>query len=115
MEAVDGGGTGADPTAGGQKERTPRPLAEAVQPVEHETIDRVITGLVTVVPFLLLGLAAWQLWNQALHWHDLTIFALIYLPTGLGITVGSPTAASRPARRCAGCLPRWARPRSRAR
>jgi stearoyl-CoA desaturase (delta-9 desaturase) len=63
-------------------------LATAVQPVEHETRDRIITGLLTVVPFLLLGLAAWQVWNEALHWHDLLIFGLIYIPTGFGITVG---------------------------
>jgi stearoyl-CoA desaturase (delta-9 desaturase) len=63
-------------------------LADAVQPVEHETRDRIITGLLTVVPFLLLGLAAWQVWNSALHWHDLVVFALVYIPTGLGITVG---------------------------
>jgi stearoyl-CoA desaturase (delta-9 desaturase) len=63
-------------------------LATAVQPVEHETRDRIITGLLTVVPFLLLGLAAWQVWNSALHWHDLVVFAAVYIPTGLGITVG---------------------------
>jgi stearoyl-CoA desaturase (Delta-9 desaturase) len=64
------------------------PLADAVQPVEHETRDRIITGLLTVIPFLLLGLAAWQVWNEALHWGDLLIFALVYVPTGLGVTVG---------------------------
>ncbi|HEX6586964.1 MAG TPA: fatty acid desaturase [Solirubrobacterales bacterium] len=63
-------------------------LATAIQPVEHETRDRIITGLLTVVPFLLLGLAAWQVWNEALRWHDLLVFAIVYIPTGLGITVG---------------------------
>ncbi len=61
---------------------------ELVQPAEHETADRIITGLVTVVPFLLLGVAAWQVWNEALHWRDLAILAAIYVLTGLGITVG---------------------------
>jgi stearoyl-CoA desaturase (Delta-9 desaturase) len=94
MEAVDVGSTGVESnvpkavSGNGQGARAPRPGADAIQPVEHETLDRIITGLVTVVPFLLLGVAAWQLWNKALHWSDLTIFALIYLPTGLGITVG---------------------------
>jgi stearoyl-CoA desaturase (delta-9 desaturase) len=95
MEAVDVGSTGVESNApkqevngNGQGARAPRPGADVIQPVEHETLDRIITGLVTVVPFLLLGVAAWQLWNKALHWSDLTIFALIYLPTGLGITVG---------------------------
>jgi stearoyl-CoA desaturase (Delta-9 desaturase) len=59
-----------------------------VQPVAHETADRVITGLVTAVPFLLLAVAAWQVWDQALHWRDLAILAGAYLVTGFGITVG---------------------------
>jgi stearoyl-CoA desaturase (Delta-9 desaturase) len=67
----------------------PRPsLADAVQPAEHETRDRIITGLLTVVPFLLLGFVAWQLWGGWLHWSDFVVFGLIYIPTGLGITVG---------------------------
>ena len=56
--------------------------------VEHETADRIITGLVTAVPFLLLSVAAWQVWNEALHWRDLAIFGVLYLLTGLGVTVG---------------------------
>jgi stearoyl-CoA desaturase (Delta-9 desaturase) len=63
-------------------------LADAVQPAEHETRDRIITGLLTVVPFLLLGFVAWQLWGGWLHWSDFVVFGLIYIPTGLGITVG---------------------------
>jgi stearoyl-CoA desaturase (Delta-9 desaturase) len=64
------------------------PQPSDIQPVEHETRDRIITGVVTIVPFLLLGVAAWQVWNQALHWGDLLIFAIAYIPTGLGVTVG---------------------------
>lgn len=64
----------------------PRP--SDVQPVANETRDRIITGLVTVVPMLLLGVAGWQVWNEALHWHDLVVFGLLYVPTGLGITIG---------------------------
>jgi stearoyl-CoA desaturase (Delta-9 desaturase) len=59
-----------------------------VQPVAHEAADRVITGLVTALPILLLGVAAWQVWNEALHWRDLAIFGIVYVLTGLGITVG---------------------------
>jgi stearoyl-CoA desaturase (Delta-9 desaturase) len=64
------------------------PTPEDVQPSANETRDRIITGLVTLVPFLALGLVAWQLWDRALHWHDLTVFAIVYLFTGLGVTVG---------------------------
>ncbi len=59
-----------------------------VQPVEHETADRIITGLVTAIPFLLLVVAAWQVWDEALHWRDLAILGAAYLVTGLGVTVG---------------------------
>jgi stearoyl-CoA desaturase (delta-9 desaturase) len=63
-------------------------LADAVQPVAHERLDRLITGLVTVVPFALLGLAAWQTWNETLRWSDLAVFALLYVLTGFGVTIG---------------------------
>jgi len=65
-----------------------KPLASDIQPVENETRDRIITGLVTAVPFLALGLAAWQVWGSALHPGDLVLFFVAYLLTGLGITVG---------------------------
>ena len=55
---------------------------------EHETRDRIITGLVTVLPILALVLVGWQLWNSALHWHDLVVFGVVYVLTGLGVTVG---------------------------
>jgi stearoyl-CoA desaturase (delta-9 desaturase) len=64
------------------------PQLDDVQPVAHETRDRIITGLVTVVPFCALGLVAWQAWDRALHWHDLAVFAIVYMLTGLGVTVG---------------------------
>jgi stearoyl-CoA desaturase (Delta-9 desaturase) len=59
-----------------------------VQPVANETLDRIVTGLVTVVPFVALFVAGWQVWNQLLHWHDLVVFAIVYALTGLGVTVG---------------------------
>jgi stearoyl-CoA desaturase (delta-9 desaturase) len=51
-------------------------------------LDRAITGVVTVAPFLAIGLAGWQLWNSVLHWNDLVVFAVVYVLTGLGVTVG---------------------------
>jgi stearoyl-CoA desaturase (delta-9 desaturase) len=66
----------------------PQPQPSDIQPVEHETRDRIITGLVTLLPFLALGLAAWQVWGSALHWSDLLLFFGMYVITGLGITVG---------------------------
>lgn len=66
----------------------PRPTAADVQPVQHETLDRTITGLVTAIPFAALGFVAWQAWESALRWSDLVVLAIVYLLTGLGITVG---------------------------
>jgi stearoyl-CoA desaturase (Delta-9 desaturase) len=59
-----------------------------VQPVANQKLDRTLTGLITVLPFIGLGVAAWQLWNSWLHWYDLVAFLAVYIPTGLGITVG---------------------------
>src|SRR4051795_3144376 len=64
------------------------PGPDDVQPVANETLDRVVTGSVTVIPVLLLGVVAWQLWNDLLGWHDLVVFAILYATTGLGVTVG---------------------------
>jgi stearoyl-CoA desaturase (delta-9 desaturase) len=66
--------------------RGPRPTD--VQPVANETRDRIITGLVTLVPFLAIGFAGWQVWGEALHWSDVFLFVGMYLLTGLGVTVG---------------------------
>ncbi|MBS1869352.1 MAG: hypothetical protein JSS99_06780 [Actinobacteria bacterium] len=42
----------------------------------------------TIVPVLALGLVAWQLWAVALGWNDIFVFLVMYVATGLGITVG---------------------------
>jgi stearoyl-CoA desaturase (Delta-9 desaturase) len=63
-------------------------VRDDVQPVSNQKLDRFLTGTVTVLPFLGLGIAAWQMWNQWLHWYDLVAFLAVYIPTGLGITVG---------------------------
>jgi len=64
------------------------PGPDEIQPVANERRDRIITGTVTVVPFLALGLVCWQLWERALNWHDIVVFLILYMATGLGITVG---------------------------
>ena len=64
------------------------PTTGLIQPVQHETADRIITALVSLIPFLLLMVAAWQVWNEALHWRDLAILAAAYAVTALGVTVG---------------------------
>ncbi|MDP9384286.1 MAG: acyl-CoA desaturase [Actinomycetota bacterium] len=64
------------------------PGPDDIQPTANETLDRTLTGLVTVLPFVALGFAMWQLWERALHWHDLVVFVATYIPLTLGITVG---------------------------
>jgi stearoyl-CoA desaturase (Delta-9 desaturase) len=64
------------------------PGPQDVQPTANETLDRTLTGLVTVLPFLALGVAGWQLWNHALGWSDIVVFLVMYIPLTLGITVG---------------------------
>jgi stearoyl-CoA desaturase (Delta-9 desaturase) len=59
-----------------------------VEPVLHETADRIATGIVTAVPVLALGLVVWQVWGDFLRWSDVIVFAIMYLATGLGVTVG---------------------------
>ena len=54
------------------------PLPSDIQPVENETLDRIITGLVTLVPFVALVFAGWQVWGSALHWSDVFLFLGIY-------------------------------------
>jgi len=56
--------------------------------VAHETLDRIATGTITAVPVIALVLVGWQLWEEALFWHDLVVFLILYAATGLGVTVG---------------------------
>jgi stearoyl-CoA desaturase (Delta-9 desaturase) len=64
------------------------PLPEEIQPAVNENLDRAITGIITALPPLLLVLAASQVWNQELHLRDIAIFMVLYIPTGLGVTIG---------------------------
>jgi stearoyl-CoA desaturase (delta-9 desaturase) len=67
-------------------ERPPGP--DDVQPVANQACDRAITAVVTLAPIAALGFVGWQLWDGLLHRSDLIVFALLYLLTGLGVTVG---------------------------
>jgi stearoyl-CoA desaturase (delta-9 desaturase) len=65
-----------------------RPGRDDVEPVLNERRDRIITGFVTVAPVLCLFFVGWQLWDSLLGWNDIFDFLLLYLLTGLGVTVG---------------------------
>ena len=66
----------------------PRAVRPEIAPVEHENLHRTITGLVTALPILALGIAMWQAWDGLLGPSDLIVFAILYVLTGLGVTVG---------------------------
>jgi stearoyl-CoA desaturase (Delta-9 desaturase) len=65
-----------------------RSRVDDVEPCEHETRDRIITGAVTVLPVLCLLIVAWQVWGDWLGWNDIFVFLIMYVITALGITVG---------------------------
>jgi len=44
--------------------------------------------VITIGPFIALGFACWQAWQGILHASDLIVFAILYLATAFGITVG---------------------------
>ncbi len=50
--------------------------------------DRIANIAVTVIPFLALGFAVYKAWGGTLHWQDVVVFAIMYVPIGFGVTVG---------------------------
>jgi stearoyl-CoA desaturase (delta-9 desaturase) len=65
-----------------------RPDPGEVQPVANETADRIATGTITALPFIALGIVCWQVWSDLLRWSDVAVFLIMYVLTGLGVTVG---------------------------
>jgi stearoyl-CoA desaturase (delta-9 desaturase) len=76
------------PTELGIRPEPSAPTPDEIQVPVMENLDRAITGLITGLPPLLLLLGAWQAWNDQLHWRDIAIFLIMYVPTGLGVTIG---------------------------
>ena len=66
----------------------PAPTPDDVQPVANEALDRFLTGLITALPIIALFVVAWQVWADLLFWSDLVVFAIVYVATGFGVTVG---------------------------
>jgi stearoyl-CoA desaturase (Delta-9 desaturase) len=69
-------------------ERGAGPCAEEIRDPVLVNVDRAITGVVTAVPPLALLIVGWLAWNRELHWRDVAIFLIMYIPVGLGVTVG---------------------------
>ncbi|MBJ3810290.1 acyl-CoA desaturase [Streptomyces flavofungini] len=53
-----------------------------------ERLYVVVTGVIVVAPFLALGLAGWLLWGSLIHPADVLLALVLYVVTGLGVTVG---------------------------
>ena len=64
------------------------PTAADCEPIGSPRLDTTLTTIVTVVPVLGLGVAAWQMWGGALHWQDVLVLVAMYVPAGLGISIG---------------------------
>jgi stearoyl-CoA desaturase (delta-9 desaturase) len=67
---------------------TPAPASADIAACANERLHRTVTGIVTIAPIALLVVAMWLAWNEHLHWYDLVVFAITYIPIGLGVTVG---------------------------
>ena len=48
----------------------------------------IITGVITILPVICLFFVAWQVWGAWRGWNDIFVFLIMYVLTGLGITVG---------------------------
>ncbi len=56
--------------------------------MESERLQSILATVLAVVPFALVVYAGWLAWEHSLHWQDLVVLAITYLPVGLGVTVG---------------------------
>jgi stearoyl-CoA desaturase (Delta-9 desaturase) len=57
-------------------------------PLTNERRERTVQAISVGAPLLALAVAVWLAWGSALHWYDIVVFAVMYLLTGLGITLG---------------------------
>ena len=71
-----------------EQQAPPAPGPDDIQPVEKEAFNRFLTATITVVPIVALLVVAWQVWADVLFYSDLIVFAIMYVGTALGITVG---------------------------
>src|SRR4051794_26385576 len=72
--------------AAGQADR-PLPAPETI-PLVNETSERITRVVVLALPVAALVVAAWLAWGGTLRWHDLVVFAVTYVLSGIGVTVG---------------------------
>jgi stearoyl-CoA desaturase (delta-9 desaturase) len=56
--------------------------------IEHQTVGRVATAFVTIVPIVLFVVAVWRSWGDVFEWQDAVGMGVGYGLTGIGVTVG---------------------------
>ncbi len=89
--AVDGVVDGDPLTATVSPQALSEPPAEGpddIEPAANVRRVQLITAFVTAAPIISLIFVAWQLWSSVLGWSDIVAFLVLYVPTGLGVTVG---------------------------
>ncbi|MEA2346475.1 MAG: hypothetical protein QOG62_262 [Thermoleophilaceae bacterium] len=64
------------------------PKVAELDPVDNSFVHGFSSALATIIPLLGLGYAGWMAWGGLLKWQDLVVFAVMYIPIGLGVTVG---------------------------
>jgi stearoyl-CoA desaturase (delta-9 desaturase) len=69
--------------------REKEPIRGVIRLTEAQLrVQRRVTLVVTLIPFVAVGFAIWRLWGVGIGGLDLGLFLGFYLFTGLGITVG---------------------------
>ncbi|MFI0240481.1 acyl-CoA desaturase [Streptomyces sp. NPDC016845] len=53
-----------------------------------ERVYVTVTAVIVVLPFLALGVSGWLLWGRLISTVDIVLFAVFYVLSGLGVTVG---------------------------
>ncbi|MBE1559913.1 acyl-CoA desaturase [Nonomuraea africana] len=76
----------ARPSTQGYDGSTPFPAQEA--PAEAGPLQIALTTAIVVAPFLALAAGVWLAWGSGISLVDVTLFAVLYIVTGLGVTVG---------------------------
>jgi stearoyl-CoA desaturase (delta-9 desaturase) len=65
-----------------------RPVEPHIDPAPKRAYEQPTLAAFIVLPFVALVAAVPFAWGHALHWHDIVIALVLYVFTGMGITVG---------------------------
>jgi stearoyl-CoA desaturase (delta-9 desaturase) len=57
-------------------------------PLTNDGRERVVQATSVGAPLLAVAVAVWLAWGSALYWYDIAVFGVMYVLTGIGITLG---------------------------